>query len=125
MDLRRSDRLPEQSNHSKGEVTDISSQPEEESNPITQTSAPKTTRNRTKEEQEKDEEEFWKFASFILLFVIAAIGVIVFVGIPEMREKRIQRELEREASLRMPRVLDEILAELKSLRDAVERSNTE
>jgi len=47
-------------------------------------------------------------------------ALIYFVAIPEGERKRIREEMEHEASIKGPKVLEEILEELRLLRVAVE-----
>jgi len=57
-------------------------------------------------------------AGVIMLLGIGAL--LFFVAIPEGEKKRIRDEMEHEASIKGPKVLEEILEELRLLRVAVE-----
>jgi len=86
-----------------------------------QAPAKKTTIS--KEQAEENERDFRKMISFVLFFAFVFVCIIVFIGIPEIRQKRLQRELEEAASTRGQQVLEELLAEVRLLRLAVENGN--
>jgi len=84
-------------------------------------SAPEDKSSISKAKQQENEADFRKFITFVLFFVFLLGCVIVFIGIPEMKEKKAQRELEFQASVQGPKVLEELLGEIRLLRIAVEK----
>ena len=62
--------------------------------------------------------------TWILFGILLSIGAgtfICLVAIPQGQQKGIRDDMEHEASIRGPKVLEEILEELRLLRIAVEK----
>jgi len=85
-----------------------------------QTSAKQPTIS--KEQAEKNKRHTADTIAFMLM-IFAVVCVVVFIAIPNMDGKRLQRDLEEAACPRGRQVVEELLVEVRRLRIAVENQN--